>query len=487
MVSKIDQSIKRNYINVILAGILLSLAIQVISMIDLTSQSILEIFKEDFGRILISSIVGACLFILLYFLSSKFKNQNIHVFTAEFLMSFRIFLFYILLQGQSESLFFTFLGLVILKGILSYIDKQQPKININTNPNTKNTLIAALVIAYFSTTAFIYQGDYDFFTITRTFCSLAYFAIPVYVLGRYSKPYLILICVGIMLHAIPPIYHQYMFGQRIDQSAYYAILESPLDESLEFLYAYSSFKIIGLLLLYLVFPVYLILRIKPKKIQSKSLRLSLIPVLILMILISVGNKNYRYNVLYGLYQNLESYKAELDIYNKALEKRKHREVVFSDISQSVKVKEKTFVFIIGESTGRNHMGLYEYGRNTNPELSAIKDELLVYNDVISPHSHTKLSLEKMLSFGNHVDMKPFYDEGTIIELFKAAGFKTYWLSNQQLFGKNETIISSITNESDYTNFVNRPTELDNAEPSYDKILLSPFKEILNEGIDKKFT
>lgn len=55
---------------------------------------------------------------------------------------------------------------------------------------------------------------------------------------------------------------------------------------------------------------------------------------------------------------------------------------------------QTYVVIIGESTSSRNMGLYGYYRNTNPLLSEIKEELLIFEDVIAPHTHTITSLNK---------------------------------------------------------------------------------------------
>jgi len=142
-----------------------------------------------------------------------------------------------------------------------------------------------------------------------------------------------------------------------------------------------------------------------------------------------------------------------------------------------------FVLVIGESTDRNHMSIYDYHRPTNPKLEKIKNELFVFDDVISPHSHTIPVLNKVLTFANFEDMKPFFDEGTLIELFKQAGFKTYWLSNQYFIGAYESVISCIAKESDWYLFVN--DENLNKEQSYDERMLTPFKKILEEK-KKKF-
>ena len=59
---------------------------------------------------------------------------------------------------------------------------------------------------------------------------------------------------------------------------------------------------------------------------------------------------------------------------------------------------RTYVFIVGESANRNHFSLYGYKRNTTPRLEAMRDELVIFDDVISPDTHTIPSLRKVLLF-----------------------------------------------------------------------------------------
>ncbi|WP_336145581.1 sulfatase-like hydrolase/transferase, partial [Klebsiella pneumoniae] len=48
----------------------------------------------------------------------------------------------------------------------------------------------------------------------------------------------------------------------------------------------------------------------------------------------------------------------------------------------------TLVLVIGESTNRQRMSLYGYPRNTTPELDKLRDQLAVFNNVITPRPYT---------------------------------------------------------------------------------------------------
>ncbi len=87
--------------------------------------------------------------------------------------------------------------------------------------------------------------------------------------------------------------------------------------------------------------------------------------------------------------------------------------------------KETYVFVIGESVDRKHMGIYGYNRSTTPYFEQIKSELFIFKDVVTAHNFTSAAVKSMLLAKNRTDQ--IY---SLISFFKSAGFKTFWLSNQ---------------------------------------------------------
>ncbi len=113
----------------------------------------------------------------------------------------------------------------------------------------------------------------------------------------------------------------------------------------------------------------------------------------------------------------------------------------SQVNTDVKLTEnksqiKNIVFILGESTNRNHMHLYGYYLPNTPNLDAMNDkgELSVFRDCVSPHSTTIAVLSKLFTFCDYESDKEWYHYNNLIDVMKAAGYKTYWLSNQETSG-----------------------------------------------------
>lgn len=111
------------------------------------------------------------------------------------------------------------------------------------------------------------------------------------------------------------------------------------------------------------------------------------------------------------------------------------------------------VLIIGESLQRWHMGLYGYERATTPLLNSIhKRNLLVFNDVISPHAQTHLAIPKVLSLSHYENNEQeWYRQLDLLTLFKSIGYTTYWISSHEPPDKISPT-SAFASIADVTNF-----------------------------------
>lgn len=147
---------------------------------------------------------------------------------------------------------------------------------------------------------------------------------------------------------------------------------------------------------------------------------------------------------------------------------------------------QTYVFVIGESLTRNHMSLYGYWRDTTPELARLASELAVFTDVVSPHSHTDPSLERVLTLANDANRLRFTDPQnySLIELLRAAGFATWWISNQNTFGPWDNKTAVIARSADHQRFLNKGSGAF-VTGAYDEILLEPFAAALADPAPRK--
>ena len=152
---------------------------------------------------------------------------------------------------------------------------------------------------------------------------------------------------------------------------------------------------------------------------------------------------------------------------------------FSDVTLLSKQNSQTFIFVIGESVDRKHMGIYGYTfNNTTPRFNNMQHELYVFNNVTSCDIWTSSVLSKIFVFDK-------FKNGNIISLFKQAGFKTYWISNQYSTGKYDTTASFLSKLCDSCIFITNSDALWFLKSNYDENLLPHIEDALNDKIDKK--
>lgn len=114
-------------------------------------------------------------------------------------------------------------------------------------------------------------------------------------------------------------------------------------------------------------------------------------------------------------------------------------------------KPSTIVMVIGESAIRDYMSAYTNTKNdTTPWLREQKNSpnFLLFKNTYSPCGNTVMALERVLTEKNQYNKKEFNDSLTIIDLAKAAGYKTYWFSGQGAVSDCDTPITIVANTCD---------------------------------------
>lgn len=116
-------------------------------------------------------------------------------------------------------------------------------------------------------------------------------------------------------------------------------------------------------------------------------------------------------------------------------------------------------FIIGETARRDHFSLYGYDANkTTPFLDSLflnkKDNVAFYEGV-SPAPLTREALRIVLSFASPLDEKAFFEYKNLVELAKAAGYETLWISNQDKMGIGDGYVGFVSSMADFKSYRDR--------------------------------
>lgn len=115
-----------------------------------------------------------------------------------------------------------------------------------------------------------------------------------------------------------------------------------------------------------------------------------------------------------------------------------------------------YVLVIGESETRDHMQAYGYAKNNTPWLTGTVKlgQSVLFSNSYSNHCVTNAALPLALSGKNQYNKLNLPDAFSIIEVAKAAGYKTLWISNQLKFGAADTPVTVMSSTVDHEIWLN---------------------------------
>ena len=270
------------------------------------------------------------------------------------------------------------------------------------------------------------------------------------------------------------------YGVKLSASALFVIFETNGLETSDFLDSYFDYKVYGILVLLIVlFIVSIVILIKIKSynifIVNNIKLLSFVGISLSMLFIY--NRFPEENIFIKSIKSYAEYREAKTILKESLAQGTNKDINVISSSND----PQTYVIVIGESTSRWHMQLYGYERETNPLLSKIRDELLIFDDVITPNVHTIVALEKILTLSNFKEKKKS-NNCSVVQLANEAGFSTYWISNQKPVGIHESIPTIIGSAAKHKYFLATDSY---AYDIYDENILSSLEIALNDNNHKK--
>ena len=314
--------------------------------------------------------------------------------------------------------------ILILKNIL-----------INTSINKKKLylqIIYTFVYLYsFSIFTHIINLSYiknydDAFFITHiipAFCIITSIAI---LSGSYKKYIYFIVYLICIFFGIIHTGHAILYGSEINAESAIAVIATNNDESIEFIRSFSRYDLLIILSLYICIQFYFTKKIIVKSNEyNMNCREKFISLLIIL-------------SIYVPFSALRNFRTPFDpwfptkvikkfiVANKEIRLASILQSGYNHPAKSIYPNSQTIVLIIGESAGRKNMHLYGYPRQTTPDMEDIHD-LHVFTDVISSAPTTHKSIGMMLTLA---DLNNASYTTTMFDMFRAANFKTFWISAQ---------------------------------------------------------
>ncbi|HLD64903.1 MAG TPA: phosphoethanolamine transferase CptA [Pseudomonas sp.] len=290
-----------------------------------------------------------------------------------------------------------------------------------------------------------------------------------------------------------------IYGQQFSQSVIFILFESNLAEGGEYFAQYFAWWMVPVYLGYSLVAWLLWTRVRPLAFppaQARVLSLLLVAGLLVYPLGKQLNKQPT------LRQALEKFEARVEPavpWQLLVGYRKYREqlgAMQSMLADNARIaplgslvdaragQPSTLVLVIGESTNRQRMSLYGYPRATTPRLDKLRDQLAVFDNVVTPRPYTIEALQQVLTFADEQRPDAYLSTPSIVNMMKQAGYKTYWITNQQTMTKRNTMLTTFSEQADEQVYLNNNLNQDARQ--YDGDVLAPFDRILGEAAPRKF-
>ena len=293
-----------------------------------------------------------------------------------------------------------------------------------------------------------------------------------------------------------------IYRQEFSQSVFFVMAESNLTESKEFIQQYFSFKLMALVIIYCLIGIYLWRKVRPVYVKNTtkwvaSLLIALYAIMPLFISVTVKKSSLQKATTHLLtrmettipWQLINSYIAYRSQLSNMEDIMHHLNALppvenLKDANGNI---PRTLVLVIGESTTRNRMSIYGYSRNTTPQIEQFKKdnpEFIVFNDVVSSRPYTIEVLQQALTFADEQHPDLYLTQPSLIHLMKQAGYKTYWITNQQTMTERNTMLTMFSKQADEQFYMNN--DRNQSSRQYDESVFEPFMKVLAEPEEKKF-
>ncbi|MBG4639063.1 phosphoethanolamine transferase CptA [Pseudomonas aeruginosa] len=326
---------------------------------------------------------------------------------------------------------------------------------------------------------------------------------PVLLFPRWTKP--LAAVIGLVLWAASLVGLSYfgIYHQEFSQSVIFVMFESNTAEASEYFSQYfNPWMTLGLVLYSLV-AILLWRRLRPVYLP----RFSALPVAVLLIVATIGYPFYKQLVSQGrpfdealdkvqarmepavpwqLLIGYQQYRQQLGSMQALLQKNAALPPLKNLVDANGDTP-RTLVLVIGESTSRKHMSLYGYPRETTPQLDALKAanrNLTVFNNVVASRPYTIEVLQQVLTFADQEHPDRFLTDPSLMNLMKQAGYKTFWITNQQTMTKRNTMLTTFAQQTDAQFYLNNQRSQNASQ--LDGAVLAPFAKVLDDPAPKKF-
>ena len=307
--------------------------------------------------------------------------------------------------------------------------------------------------------------------------------------------------IGVVLWAcsMASLGYFFIYQQEFSQSVIFIMFESNVSEAGEYMTQYFAWWMVAAFIAHTAVALFLWTRLRPVYLPRGKALLAATAILVAVIGYPLVKQTARTGSLAAGYEKFETRIEPAVPWQMLVAYRRYGETLASmqgmldnasqvpplhNFKDAMAGQPATLVLVIGESTNRQRMSLYGYPRQTTPELDKLKDQLAVFDNVITPRPYTIEALQQVLTFADEESPDLYLKTPSLVSVMKQAGYKTYWITNQQTMTKRNTMLTTFSEQADEQVYLNNNRN-QNAR-QYDGDVLEPFTKALADSAPRKF-
>ncbi|EZI28177.1 phosphoethanolamine transferase CptA [Pseudomonas extremaustralis] len=343
------------------------------------------------------------------------------------------------------------------------------------------------------------SGTSGFSGFRQAFFLSAVWLAPLLIFPRRTRLLAALIGVVLWACSLASLGYFFIYQQEFSQSVIFIMFESNISEAGEYLTQYFAWWIVLAFIAHTAVAIFLWTRVRPVYLPRAQALVAATAILVAIIGYPLVKQIARSDTLEDAIDRFESriepavpwqmivgyhrYTQQLDNMQDMLDSASQIPPL-TNLKDNMAGQPSTLVLVIGESTNRQRMSLYGYPRNTTPELDKLRDQLAVFDNVITPRPYTIEALQQVLTFADEENPDLYLKTPSVVSMMKQAGYKTYWITNQQTMTKRNTMLTTFSEQADEQVYLNNNRN-QNAR-QYDGDVLAPFAKALADPAERKF-
>ncbi|MHC8305582.1 phosphoethanolamine transferase CptA [Pseudomonas sp. PB3P13] len=306
--------------------------------------------------------------------------------------------------------------------------------------------------------------------------------------------------IGVLLWAcsMASLGYFFIYQQEFSQSVIFIMFESNIAEAGEYMTQYFAWWMVAAFLAHTLFAGFLWTRLRPVYLSRGRAWVAATALVVAVVGYPLAKQTLRTGSFAGGFEKFES-RIEPAVpwqmavaYHRYLDTLAGMQDMLHSASKIAPLKNlkdatadqpQTLVLVIGESTNRQRMSLYGYPRKTTPELDKLKDQLSVFDNVITPRPYTIEALQQVLTFADEDNPDLYLSTPSLVSMMKQAGYKTFWITNQQTMTKRNTMLTTFSEQADEQVYLNNNRNQNAAQ--YDGDVIAPFNKALTDAAPRK--